>query len=422
VSTPRDLARRGFAARFGDSRHAREWFVPGRIEVLGKHVDYAGGRSLLAAIDRGFHVVARPRRDHRVHLFDARSQHALLGALDPELPQAPGTWNDYVITVLRRIARDFPGADIGMDAVIASNLPSAAGVSSSSALVIATFLPLARFNQLETRPEWAHLDHAADLAGYLGALENGKRFGPFRSDFGVGTAGGSQDHLAILCGRAGGLTQARFLPASLEAEIPFPAEWSFVVAASGVAAAKGGAVQANYNALAADAATLLSTWNRISQVDEASLMDAMNSDPDAPARLAAALAAHPDAPRLLARLEQFRAETTGRIPEAIAAIGERNAGRFGNVVAASHLDAVRVLENQIPETVFLAERAGEFGAFGASAFGAGFGGSVYAVVATEEVAPFLTAWDADYRARFPLAAPRATFFATPPADGAREVG
>ena len=30
-----------------------KWFVPGRLEVLGKRTDYAGGRSLLAAVDRG---------------------------------------------------------------------------------------------------------------------------------------------------------------------------------------------------------------------------------------------------------------------------------------------------------------------------------------------------------------------------------
>ena len=35
------------------------WFVPGRIEVLGKHTDYAGGRSLLAAVDRGITFTAR---------------------------------------------------------------------------------------------------------------------------------------------------------------------------------------------------------------------------------------------------------------------------------------------------------------------------------------------------------------------------
>ena len=39
------------------------WFVPGRIEVLGKHTDYAGGRSLTAAIERG--VLRRRSRTER---------------------------------------------------------------------------------------------------------------------------------------------------------------------------------------------------------------------------------------------------------------------------------------------------------------------------------------------------------------------
>ncbi|WP_220458772.1 galactokinase family protein [Schaalia sp. JY-X169] len=29
------------------------WFVPGRVEVFGKHTDYAGGRSLLIASEQG---------------------------------------------------------------------------------------------------------------------------------------------------------------------------------------------------------------------------------------------------------------------------------------------------------------------------------------------------------------------------------
>jgi len=46
------------------------FFVPGRIEVLGKHTDYAGGRSLLCAMERGFAVLARPRTDAVVRAVD----------------------------------------------------------------------------------------------------------------------------------------------------------------------------------------------------------------------------------------------------------------------------------------------------------------------------------------------------------------
>jgi len=49
--------------------HAR--FVPGRIEVLGKHTDYAGGRSLTAAADRGFAAIAVARQDGQLKVTDA---------------------------------------------------------------------------------------------------------------------------------------------------------------------------------------------------------------------------------------------------------------------------------------------------------------------------------------------------------------
>ncbi|MGH7448520.1 MAG: galactokinase family protein, partial [Longimicrobiales bacterium] len=56
-------------SRGGDRDLAGCFFVPGRIEVLGKHTDYAGGRSLLAAVHRGFVVAAAPRPDGAVQVI-----------------------------------------------------------------------------------------------------------------------------------------------------------------------------------------------------------------------------------------------------------------------------------------------------------------------------------------------------------------
>lgn len=133
---------------------ATAWWIPGRIEVLGKHTDYGGGRSLLCTVERGFHLLARPIRDGLVRLLDARSGTRLELALDPDAPLQPGRWADYPTTVVRRIARDFPDARTGMDAAFISNLPPASGLSSSSALVIATFLPLAEVNDLAATAPW----------------------------------------------------------------------------------------------------------------------------------------------------------------------------------------------------------------------------------------------------------------------------
>ena len=53
-------------AKAGPYQESRAFFVPGRLEVLGKHTDYAGGRSLLCTVERGICLVAAPRDDDRV--------------------------------------------------------------------------------------------------------------------------------------------------------------------------------------------------------------------------------------------------------------------------------------------------------------------------------------------------------------------
>lgn len=191
--------------------------MPGRIELLGKHTDYAGGRSLLAACERGLVIGMRPRDDAVVTFLDAGTRAEARFAMDPDLVPLTGRWAGYPMTVARRLARNFPNARRGADLVLASDLPSAAGLSSSSALIIATFLALADANALSDTPAWReHLATPESLAGYLGCVENGQDFGPLTGELGVGTFGGSQDHTAILCCHAGALSQYRFCPVTFE--------------------------------------------------------------------------------------------------------------------------------------------------------------------------------------------------------------
>ena len=176
-------------------------WVPGRLEIFGKHTDYAGGRTLVCAVPRGFAVAARARADGRLHLADARRGQSLLLDLSAPVEVETG-WRNYVAVVARRLARNFPGAPIGADLVFASDLPSAAGMSSSSALVVAVAAALVRLAGLESRPEWgSNVRTDLDRAGYFACLENGMTFGALEGDRGVGTHGGSEDHAAILTGR-----------------------------------------------------------------------------------------------------------------------------------------------------------------------------------------------------------------------------
>ena len=244
---PRLVARAeaGFAQAFGAPARWR-WFVPGRLEVFGKHTDYAGGRVLVAAVPRGFAVAAAPRADQRVVVVDVRDgRRAEIDPLD-ERPR-PG-WASYLQVTVRRFAANFPGASLGTNVALLSDLPSAAGLSSSSALVVGVATALSTRARLAERAEWqASIQRVEDLASYFGGVENGGGFGTLSGTAGVGTLGGSEDHTAILGCRAGQVSQYRFLPTVPLGHTALPAQWVFVVAVSGVHAAKAGSARDRFN-------------------------------------------------------------------------------------------------------------------------------------------------------------------------------
>jgi galactokinase len=399
----------------------RLW-VPGRIEFLGKHTDYAGGRSLICAVERGFAVVASPRDDRVVRITDAVTGDMAEMELSPSLPAADGRWSNYAITVVRRIARNFPGPLRGADIVFASDLPPAAGLSSSSALVVATFLTLSDLNALSAHEEYrGAIASAEDLAGYLGAVEGGAAYRSLEGDRGVGTFSGSQDHTAILCSRAGSLAQYSFVPVQLERRVPLPADHTFVIGSSGVLAEKTGAALELYNRQARRVHALLDRWRIATGRNDETLADALASSRDALDQLRAIIrdpAARTvgangfDASDLLSRLDQFAAEALDIIPAAGDALERGDLSALGSLVDRSQRGAEQRLGNQVPETFHLARSARSLGAVAASAFGAGFGGSVWALVQQEDADHFAQCWHEAYALRFPEPADRAAFFVT----------
>ena len=85
------------------------FFVPGRIELLGKHTDYAGGSSIVAAADRGFCVVASRRDDVAVRIFAEEDGHDWIDGMKLCL-EDPKAIYDYSIRLvdLPRIFEDDP--------------------------------------------------------------------------------------------------------------------------------------------------------------------------------------------------------------------------------------------------------------------------------------------------------------------------
>lgn len=398
-----------------DKRSA--FFVPGRIEVLGKHTDYAGGRSIVCAIERGICIVAAPRADAQVRIVDLARDSGAQFALDPDAEPALGQWSNYAVTVARRVGRDFPAARVGADIVFASDLPPAAGMSSSSALIVAVFFAIADANWLWQDDSYRRqIESREDLAGYLSAIESGGEFASFSGDQGVGTFGGSEDHVAILCSRAGFLRQYSYCPVRLEKEIPMPEGYSFVIGASGVKADKTGNALDPYNRISLAARRIGKMWRRRTGRSDTSLAAALSSGLDAGKRLRQIVRDSADSEfpveLLLSRLNHFEEESNEIVPAACEAIARGEMESFGDLVDRSQSLAESSLGNQTLETSALARSARALGAVAASAFGAGFGGSVWAFVSSNNAEEFRAEWSAHYCQRFPDHVEGSQFFIT----------
>ena len=379
------------------------------IGYKGKHTDYGGGPSLVCAVERGFAVASAPRSDARVRITDAVTGEQAEAELTKALVVRQGHWSSYPLTVCRRVAGNFPSARRGIDLAFASNLPSAAGLSSSSALIVGTFLALSNANELSECAEYrASIRGTEDLAGYLGAVENGSSFGALAGDAGVGTRGGSEDHTAILCARAGALVQYAYAPIRLEGVVPLPDDLRFVVAASGVTAEKTGSALALYNRAAAAAAAVLEAWRSATGSTAPTLADALADAPNGLERFRQVLDGRDE---LVGRVEQFDREAA-LVRSAADALARTDLEGLGRIVDESQAGAEQLLGNQVPETITLAREARELGAVAASAFGAGFGGSVYALLRASEAEDFSRRWAERYLAAFPARREHATFFVT----------
>ena len=119
------------------------------------------------------------------------------------------------------------------------------------------------------------------------------------------------------------------------------------------------------------------------------------------------------------RFAQFREEVEVVVPGVGDALRDRDFIALGTLVDRSMAMAEYALRNQVPETSFLARMARERGAVAASAFGAGFGGAVWAMVRADEADAFVDAWRAAYLAAFPSHAVGAQWLVTRPGAPAR---
>ncbi len=370
--------------------------APGRVNLIGDHTDYNGLPVLPMAFDRSIRIAFRADPRALVTLDNLNQRFPpITFPLAAPIPMGPaGHWGNYPRAVATALLERGPLVR-GILGLVSSDLPPASGLSSSSALVVATALALLEANET-----------ACDSGTLMQWLAVGERL--------VGTEGGGMDQAVILGGQAGHAIRIDFTPGLSLRPVRIPPSWRIVVASSLVEAAKSGLVREAYN-------------TRVLECREA-LLGVGEREPGGFGRLMQL----PEPDRVLARAEaalsatlfrRFRHVLTEgqRVEQATIALEAADYLGMGHLLDASHAslrDDYQVSGPELDELVTVARLAG---AVGARLTGAGFGGCIVALADEDSVGQVMDRiWERYYQPRqLPLGDRDSVLFTAVPSDGAR---
>ena len=312
--------------------------VPGRVNLIGEHIDYLGFPVLPMAITRRLTLDFAQRTDRTIRATSPEYGMREFEWTAEIAPFPAGDFGNYIKAAARTVGKRW-GIGCGFDATVSSTIPSAAGLSSPSALVIAATLALLRLRDIP----W-------NFSELMEVLPEGEMY--------VGTRGGGMDHAVCLAGRTGCALRVAFDPVTVQPE-PIPDGWAFFVAHSLQRAEKSGAVREEYNH-----------------------------------RRALAHAGDPSALRHALSERQ-------RVENAIQAMRRGDIENFGDVLNASHGSLRDDLRVSCDRANRLVEACLAAGAVGARIMGAGFGGYVVGLCESSNVEDVLARVDRDHFARLP---------------------
>ena len=357
---PVSNARREFQARFGRPPEGVA-FAPGRVNLIGEHVDYCGLPVLPAALSCGLALAFAARSDAVVRCLSAEAGY---GATEFSLgsPAPPAGFGRYLSAGGAGLTTGgwTGGAELaGFDGFVASDLPAASGLSSSSALVVAAALALLAVHRRLAPGQALSRREAMQLALDVAEAERG-----------VAIQGGAMDQSICLGAIPEHALCIAFDPPAWVPVAVDRARFSFLVAFSGERADKGGAAGAIFGERVREANEALGLAERalherggypglVSRYPRETLLGTAEQLPDP----------------LQGRFRHVVTEAH-RTSAAVRRLREGNAPALGQLLDSSHESLRRDYQVSTPVLDALVEEARRAGALGARLTGAGLGGSV----------------------------------------------
>lgn len=324
-----------------DSEPDGRWAAPGRVNLIGEHVDYADGLCLPFAIAERTVVEVAARTDGRVRLQSAAEGAGWEGTLDEIGPGSPAGWAGYAAGVLWAL-REAGHAVGGLDLLVSETVPLGAGLSSSAALECATALAAHDLSRLS-------LDRR-ELAAACIRAENDV----------VGASTGGMDQAASLLCTAGHALLLDTRDGSTR-QVPFaPADDGLRVLV----------IDTRVRHHLADG----QYGERRASVEKAAATLGLHSLRDATLRDLETLEGE-----LLRRARHIVTEIQ-RVREVVALLDDGRLEDIGPLLDASHTSLAKDFEVSCRELDLACETARASGASGARMVGGGFGGSAIALV------------------------------------------
>ena len=107
---------------------------PGRINLIGEHIDYNGGHVLPAAINLNIKIGLKKKEGSVCHVSSKVKGSFKFNLNEPLKPKSDDLWANYILGVVNGILKLRPKQLSAFDCDIEGNLPIGSGISSSAAL------------------------------------------------------------------------------------------------------------------------------------------------------------------------------------------------------------------------------------------------------------------------------------------------